>query len=76
MTLLFKTALKPHIFKNSIKVSLIVGTILNLINQGESLMSEGSISYAHLIMNYLVPYLVSTYSASVNEISGGKRNED
>lgn len=39
-------------------------------------MSEGSISYAHLIMNYLVPYLVSTYSASVNEISGGKRNED
>ncbi|MDI1309314.1 MAG: nitrate/nitrite transporter NrtS [Methylotenera sp.] len=76
MTLLFKTALKPHILKNSIKVSLIVGTILNLINQGEHFLSDGSISYAHLIMNYLVPYLVSTYSASINEISTGKRNED
>lgn len=76
MMLIFKTALKPHILKNSIKVALIVGTILNFINQGEHFVSDGSFSLAHLVMNYLVPYLVASYSASINEISGGKRNED
>lgn len=75
MTLLFKTALKPHILRNSIKITLVVGTILNLINQGEYFIDYGSFSYAHLFMNYLVPYLVSTYSASMNEVSSRRKNE-
>lgn len=75
MMLLYKTALQPHILRNSIKITLVVGTILNLVNQGEHIISDGSFSYAHLFMNYLVPYLVSTYSASMNEILTRKKSE-
>jgi hypothetical protein len=49
------------------KVSLIVGSILNIINQGDVIFSmndsQGSaVSWGHIIMNYLVPFCVAAYS--------------
>ncbi|WP_434513912.1 nitrate/nitrite transporter NrtS [Dechloromonas sp. ARDL1] len=52
----------------AIKVALVVGTILNLINQGGRLMDGLPISWLHLGLNYLVPYCVSSYSAARNQI--------
>ena len=44
-------------------VALVVGTVLNLINQGEALARPETISWAKLFLTYLVPYLVSTHGS-------------
>ncbi len=49
----------------ALKVSFIVGSLLNLINQGETLLS---LDLAHLnlvkfLLTYVVPYSVTTYTA-------------
>lgn len=49
------------------KVSLVVGTLLNLINQGEVLWGEQLISWWQLVMNFAVPFGVSSYSAARHE---------
>jgi hypothetical protein len=44
-------------------VALIVGTILNLINQGDNLLLGQRLDFAKLLLTYIVPYAVSTYGA-------------
>lgn len=67
MTLLFRLALQPHIVRNAVRVSVFVGTILNIINQGDALWSNHAVSWPHVFLNYLVPYCVASYSAAKNE---------
>jgi len=57
-----------HIVLAAIKVSLVVGTVLNIINQGEQVLDGLPLSLFHLGMNYLVPYCVASYSAAKNEM--------
>jgi hypothetical protein len=68
MTKLLSATLSHHIALNSFKISLVVGTLLNLINQGENMLHGDTISWFHLMFNYLVPYCVASYSAAKNEI--------
>ena len=68
MTKLLSATLSHHIVLNSLKISLVVGTLLNLINQGENLLHGDKISWFHLMLNYVVPYCVASYSAAKNEI--------
>ena len=49
--------------RRSLVISLLVGTILNLINQGDALASGAAIDWVKLSLTYLVPYLVATYGA-------------
>jgi len=49
--------------RRSLVVALIVGTVLNLINQGDAMLSGVPIDLAKLLLTYLVPYFVSTYGA-------------
>ncbi len=49
--------------RRSIVVALIVGTILNLINQGDALFGEGHLNFAKIILTFAVPYCVATYGA-------------
>lgn len=44
-------------------VALIVGTILNLINQGDRLLSGQHLDFTKIALTYVVPYFVSTYGA-------------
>jgi hypothetical protein len=44
-------------------VALVVGTLLNLINQGDALLAGGRISWAKLALTFLVPFAVSTHGA-------------
>ena len=39
------------------------GTVLNLINQGDAMLSGMTIDLTKLLLTYLVPYFVSTYGA-------------
>lgn len=57
-----KTVIMP-----SLRIAAVVGTVLNLINQGEVVMAGEGISIPHLLLNYAVPFCVATYSAARNE---------
>ena len=60
-----QTDLQKDILRTAIKVVLIVGTILNLINQGPTIAAGEweNINWIILLTTYSVPYMVSTYSA-------------
>ena len=47
----------------SLVIAVVVGTILNLINQGETLLGSGTVNWLKLALTYAVPYCVSTYGA-------------
>jgi hypothetical protein len=49
--------------RRSLWVALVVGTILNLINQGDVLLSGHRLNLAKIALTYAVPYIVSTYGA-------------
>ncbi len=53
------------IFVKSLKIALVVGTLLNFINQGDKLINLNfeDINYFKFILTYFVPFLVSTYTA-------------
>ncbi|MFZ2303005.1 MAG: nitrate/nitrite transporter NrtS [Gallionella sp.] len=51
------------VFWSSVKVALLVGTILNIINQGGEILVGGRVVWAHIALNYCVPFCVSVYSA-------------
>ncbi|MDT8383256.1 MAG: nitrate/nitrite transporter NrtS [Gammaproteobacteria bacterium] len=74
MKSLFNVACSGRIARSALMVSAVVGTILNLINQGEALLAGTAISWFHLSLNYAVPYCVASYSAAKNELS--KRGDE
>ena len=55
-----------NVINRALKVSLIVGTILNFINQGEWLMllDIANLNLTKLALTYFVPYGVTTYTAT------------
>ena len=58
-------ALSGPVLRQALKIALIVGTLLALINHGERIFS-GSLTQENIlqiILTYLVPYSVSTYSS-------------
>jgi hypothetical protein len=58
-----RCCLSDGIPRRSFKVALVVGTILNLINQGDALISGTSLNISKLLLTYAVPYCVATYGA-------------
>ena len=49
--------------RRSFVVALIVGTVLNLINQGDALFGEEHLNLTKIILTFAVPYCVATYGA-------------
>jgi hypothetical protein len=60
---LWRYAVSDGVPRRSLIVALIVGTILNLINQGDALVAGAALNSTKLLLTYLVPYCVSTYGA-------------
>ena len=69
MTEFIKLFFSGKIARAAIRVSLVVGTLLNVVNQGSQILAGTGISWPHLFLNYLVPYCVASYSAAKNELS-------
>lgn len=44
-------------------VALLVGTALNLINQGDAIISGHAPNWGKLALTYIVPFLVSAHGA-------------
>lgn len=53
-----------QVVTNAVRVSLVVGTCLNLINQGGALWSGEGVEWGKFALNFAVPYLVASYSAA------------
>jgi len=49
--------------RRSLQVALVVGTVLNLINQGDAIFGAGPVNWLKFTLTFLVPYAVCTYGA-------------
>lgn len=61
----FQLALERNTFRRAVRVGFVVGILLNLINN-PSLFSSHSfanVSLGRIILTFLVPFFVSTYSS-------------
>jgi short subunit fatty acids transporter len=68
-------ALTPAVRNRAVKVALLVGSIIAIINYGDKVFSGALMlrDVAKILMTFLVPYCVSTYSA-VSAIQEAARN--
>jgi len=55
----------------ALKVAIIIGTILTLINQGDQIWAGNTPPVWKVMLTYLVPYLVSSY-AGAQATKGGQ----
>ena len=51
------------VMRRSAIVAVIVGSVLNLINQGDALFQGAPLTVWKLLLTYCVPYCVATYGA-------------
>jgi hypothetical protein len=65
-------AVSDGVPRRSLVVALIVGAILNLINQGNVLLGEGHLNLTKMILTFAVPYCVATYGAVSYRMSGAR----
>lgn len=47
----------------ALRVALVVGTILNVINQGASALTTGEMDILRAALTYTVPFFVASYGA-------------
>jgi hypothetical protein len=69
-----QAAFSRSILTNSLKVSCVVGSILNVVNQGSNLVNGGAISWPHFFLNFLVPFCVANYSGAAAKSDGGRND--
>lgn len=63
------TVTSPSIMAGAGKVALVVGLVLNAINQGPAIWQGADISWWHMVLNFVVPFCVSSYSAARNQMT-------
>ena len=66
-------ALTGGVPRRSLWAALVVGTILNLINQGDALFADQRLDWTKLLLTYLVPYCVTTYGAVSFRLAAARR---
>jgi len=62
-SLIWLCCISDGVPKRSLVVALVVGTILNLINQGDALFAGARLNLTKLFLTFAVPYAVATYGA-------------
>jgi len=67
-------AISDGVPRRSLYVALVVGTVLNLINQGDALLGMASINWWKVLLTYCVPYAVCTYGTVSYQLKKGERN--
>jgi len=59
------------VLRSALLVALVVGSLLNVINQGDALWSEVPVDWLKLALTFCVPFFVSLYgSYSALRMSG------
>jgi hypothetical protein len=62
------------IVRRSLVLAAVVGTILNLINQGDALLGGTHLVAWKIILTYCVPYCVASYGAVTARLEMMKRS--
>lgn len=57
---------EPSLVTRSLKTALVVGLILNIINQWNGIFGSAPIVWSSLLLTFLVPYCVSTFSGALS----------
>ena len=70
---IWRCAVTDGVPRRALAAAVVVGTILNLINQGDALLGGGKIDWLKLALTYLVPYFVTTYGAVSFRIEAAER---
>lgn len=60
---------------SALKVALVVGTVLNLINNGQQWWAHQAVNGWQVLMNFAVPFCVSGFSAARNEVQRARGGE-
>jgi hypothetical protein len=58
-----RCAVSGGVPQRSLAVAIVVGTILNVINQGDALLGGAPMNWVKVLLTFAVPYCVSTYGA-------------
>lgn len=69
LKLMCRYAISGGIPRRSLWVALVVGTILNLINQGDTFFAWAGINWFKVALTYCVPYVVCTYGAVTSQMA-------
>lgn len=64
---ILRIACRRPIALAALKVAAVVGLLLNAINQGGRILQGDAPQWGQLLLNFVVPYCVSSYSAALNE---------
>lgn len=64
---LWSLARRRHALHAALRISGVVGTVLNLVNNGPAWWDGQTVSWWKVAMNYVVPFCVASYSAARQE---------
>jgi hypothetical protein len=59
----FRAVLRPPVLTRSLWVALVVGTLLNFINQGDRLAAGAAPEWGKLGLTFAVPFVVASFGA-------------
>ncbi|MFB9148255.1 nitrate/nitrite transporter NrtS [Roseovarius ramblicola] len=62
-TFLLNAGVSRAIVVRSIRIAIVVGTVLNLINQGDAILGTAESDLAKAGLTYCVPFFVAMYGA-------------
>ena len=71
----WRYALSDGVPRRSLWVAFVVGSVLNLINQGDALVAGRRLDFVKLALTYLVPYCVCTYGAVSFRLQAARRHD-
>jgi lysylphosphatidylglycerol synthetase-like protein (DUF2156 family) len=72
---LVEIVVERGIVRRSVITAAIVGTILNLIAQGDVLVRGEALNWFKILLTYCVPYCVATYGAVSARIEQYRRGD-
>ncbi len=69
MPLWLQCALDRRTVITAFKLAVVVGTLLVIINQGDAVFGDAHLSWVKLVLTYMVPYGVSTYTSVSKDLN-------
>jgi len=69
LKIFFQAAKEKELLITAFKVALVVGVILNLINQGKNIVNFSNLNLTKFILTFFVPFGVSIYSSAIMRLN-------
>ncbi len=63
LAMIWRYSVSDGVPRRALVAAVIVGSILNLINQGDRLFGPEQVDFTKVLLTFIVPYCVATYGA-------------